>query len=141
MLTRKPPTAPLMTERDGARPAFKTPRFVGLYVYERGSSSRASCLCKIRFVFFLQQQLDERSRGHRARSHADWMSSHSSKGIKETDGAVLFPEENEDETSPLSRYSISQPGTRRFTTQVVVKASPVCVHVPHCLHISVSMHQ
>lgn len=46
----------------------------------------------------LQQQLEERAKRHRPWPHADWLSSHTSKGIKGTDGVVLYPEENEDDT-------------------------------------------
>ncbi|XP_054871641.1 mitogen-activated protein kinase-binding protein 1-like isoform X2 [Amphiprion ocellaris] len=46
------------------------------------------------------QQLEERSRRHRAWPPPDWMSSNTSKGIEGTDGAVLYPEQNEDDTSP-----------------------------------------
>ncbi|XP_047429397.1 mitogen-activated protein kinase-binding protein 1-like [Mugil cephalus] len=59
-------------------------------------------------------QLDERSRGHQALSHADWTSSHSSKGIKGADGAVLFPEENEDEASQQSSdYMVKEQHCRK----------------------------
>ncbi|XP_049446421.1 mitogen-activated protein kinase-binding protein 1-like isoform X1 [Epinephelus fuscoguttatus] len=40
-------------------------------------------------------QLEERAKRHRPWPHADWLSSHPSKGIRGTDGAVLYPEENE----------------------------------------------
>ncbi|XP_035472971.2 mitogen-activated protein kinase-binding protein 1-like isoform X1 [Scophthalmus maximus] len=44
------------------------------------------------------QQLDERSKRHQPWPHADWLSSHPSKGIKGNDGTVLFPEDIEDST-------------------------------------------
>ncbi|XP_044026188.1 mitogen-activated protein kinase-binding protein 1-like isoform X2 [Siniperca chuatsi] len=44
-------------------------------------------------------QLDERAKRHRPWPHADWLSSHLSKGIRGSDGAVLYPEENGDDTS------------------------------------------
>ncbi|XP_040920240.1 mitogen-activated protein kinase-binding protein 1-like [Toxotes jaculatrix] len=45
------------------------------------------------------QHLEERAKRHRPWSHADWLSSHPSKGIKGTDGAVPYSEEKEDDTS------------------------------------------
>ncbi|XP_069572308.1 mitogen-activated protein kinase-binding protein 1-like [Brachyistius frenatus] len=55
------------------------------------------------------QQLEESSRRYRPWPHADWLSSHSSKGTKGTDGVVLYPEENEDNTSPLgSDYMVKE---------------------------------
>ncbi|CAB1458681.1 unnamed protein product [Pleuronectes platessa] len=44
-------------------------------------------------------ELEERSKRHQAWPHADWLSSPASKGIKGNDGAVLYPEDNEDSTS------------------------------------------
>ncbi|XP_068564393.1 mitogen-activated protein kinase-binding protein 1-like [Cebidichthys violaceus] len=44
-------------------------------------------------------QLEERAKRHRPRPHADWLSSHPSKGIRGTDGAVLYPEESEGDAS------------------------------------------
>nr|XP_046229931.1 mitogen-activated protein kinase-binding protein 1-like isoform X3 [Scatophagus argus] len=44
-------------------------------------------------------QLEDRAKRHRPWPHADWLSSHPSKGIRGTDGAVLYPEENMDSTS------------------------------------------
>ncbi|XP_070705443.1 mitogen-activated protein kinase-binding protein 1-like [Pempheris klunzingeri] len=43
--------------------------------------------------------LEERAKRHRPWPHADWLSSHSSKGIRGADGAVLYPEENEEDAS------------------------------------------
>ncbi|XP_067429482.1 mitogen-activated protein kinase-binding protein 1-like isoform X2 [Thunnus thynnus] len=54
-------------------------------------------------------QLEERAKRHRPWPHADWLSSHTSKGIKGTDGAVLYPEENEDDTGlPGSEYLVKE---------------------------------
>lgn len=60
----------------------------------------ASHLCSLPTHCLLQQQLEERAKRHRhrPRPQADWLSSHTSKGIKGTDGAVVYPEENEDDT-------------------------------------------
>ncbi|XP_019124215.2 mitogen-activated protein kinase-binding protein 1 [Larimichthys crocea] len=44
-------------------------------------------------------QLEERAKRHRPWTHTDWLSSHPSKGIRGTDGAVLYPEENEGDLS------------------------------------------
>ncbi|XP_038582055.1 mitogen-activated protein kinase-binding protein 1-like isoform X2 [Micropterus salmoides] len=46
-----------------------------------------------------EPMLEERAKRHRAWPHADWLSSQTSKGIRESDGAVLYSEENEDDTS------------------------------------------
>ncbi|KAM9339134.1 mitogen-activated protein kinase-binding protein 1-like [Symphorus nematophorus] len=46
-----------------------------------------------------EPMLEDRAKRYRPRPHADWLSSHPSKGIRGTDGAVLYPEENEDDTS------------------------------------------
>ncbi|XP_039981468.1 mitogen-activated protein kinase-binding protein 1-like [Xiphias gladius] len=46
-----------------------------------------------------EPMLEERAKRHRPWPHTDWLSSNPSKGIKGTDGAVLYPEENEDDTS------------------------------------------
>ncbi|XP_042245980.1 mitogen-activated protein kinase-binding protein 1-like isoform X4 [Thunnus maccoyii] len=55
------------------------------------------------------QQLEERAKRHRPWPHADWLSSHTSKGIKGTDGIVLYPEENEDDTGlPGSEYLVKE---------------------------------
>ncbi|XP_071334910.1 mitogen-activated protein kinase-binding protein 1-like isoform X2 [Trachinotus anak] len=43
-------------------------------------------------------RLEERTKRHRPWPPADWLSSHPSKGIRGTDGALLYPEENEDNT-------------------------------------------
>ncbi|XP_028253713.1 mitogen-activated protein kinase-binding protein 1-like [Parambassis ranga] len=63
----------------------------------------------------LEPMQQERSRKHRPWSHADWLSSHTSKDITGADGAVLYPEENEDDTSPVgSDYIVKeQHGTMR----------------------------
>ncbi|XP_073349163.1 mitogen-activated protein kinase-binding protein 1-like [Pagrus major] len=54
---------------------------------------------------FLQLQLEERAKRHRL----SWLSSHPSKGTRGTDGAVLYPEEHEDETSPQgSDYMVEE---------------------------------
>ncbi|XP_042245977.1 mitogen-activated protein kinase-binding protein 1-like isoform X2 [Thunnus maccoyii] len=54
-------------------------------------------------------QLEERAKRHRPWPHADWLSSHTSKGIKGTDGIVLYPEENEDDTGlPGSEYLVKE---------------------------------
>ncbi|XP_044232563.1 mitogen-activated protein kinase-binding protein 1-like isoform X2 [Thunnus albacares] len=54
-------------------------------------------------------QLEERAKRHRPWPHADWLSSHTSKGIKGTDGVVLYPEENEDDTGlPGSEYLVKE---------------------------------
>ncbi|XP_029984207.1 mitogen-activated protein kinase-binding protein 1-like isoform X2 [Sphaeramia orbicularis] len=45
--------------------------------------------------------LEERAKRCRPRPHSDWLSSHASKSTKGTDGAVLYPEENEGNTSLL----------------------------------------
>lgn len=52
---------------------------------------------------FLQLQLEERAKRHRPWTHTDWLSSHPSKGIRGTDGAVLYPEENEGDLSLQGR--------------------------------------
>lgn len=44
----------------------------------------------------LQQQLE--AKRHRPWPHTDWLSSHTSKGIRGADGAVLYPDENEEDT-------------------------------------------
>ncbi|KAI3364429.1 hypothetical protein L3Q82_011222 [Scortum barcoo] len=44
-------------------------------------------------------QLEGRAKRHRPWPHADWLSSHPSKGIRGADGAVLYPEENGNDTS------------------------------------------
>ncbi|XP_051265541.1 mitogen-activated protein kinase-binding protein 1-like isoform X3 [Dicentrarchus labrax] len=46
-----------------------------------------------------EPMLEERAKRHRLWPQADWLSSHPSKGIRGTDGAVLYPEENQDDTS------------------------------------------
>ncbi|XP_070781678.1 mitogen-activated protein kinase-binding protein 1-like [Enoplosus armatus] len=54
-------------------------------------------------------QLQERAKRHRPWPHADWLSSHPSKGIRGSDGAVLYPEENEDDKSPRgSDYMVKE---------------------------------
>lgn len=60
-------------------------------------NARPSHLCSF------PQQLEERAKRHRPWPHTDWLSSNPSKGIKGTDGAVLYPEENEDDTSLQDR--------------------------------------
>ncbi|XP_076612469.1 mitogen-activated protein kinase-binding protein 1-like isoform X2 [Chaetodon auriga] len=63
-------------------------------------------------TFSLQEpvlHLEERAKRHRPWPHTDWLSSHPSKGIRGTDGAVLYPEENKDETSPQgSDYMVKE---------------------------------
>ncbi|XP_056261506.1 mitogen-activated protein kinase-binding protein 1-like isoform X2 [Seriola aureovittata] len=44
-------------------------------------------------------QLEERAKRHRPWPPTDWLSSHPSKGIRGTDGALPYPEENEGDTS------------------------------------------
>ncbi|XP_030260499.1 mitogen-activated protein kinase-binding protein 1-like [Sparus aurata] len=52
-----------------------------------------------------QLQLEERAKRHRL----SWLSSQPSKGARGTDGAVLYPEEPEDETSPQgSEYMVEE---------------------------------
>lgn len=55
------------------------------------------------YAHFPQLQSEERARRHRAWPHADWLSSHPSKGIRGTDGAVLYPEEHQDDAGPRGR--------------------------------------
>ncbi|KAF3702668.1 Mitogen-activated protein kinase-binding protein 1 [Channa argus] len=51
-------------------------------------------------TFSLQEpmQLEERAKMHRPWAHSDWLSSHPSKGIQGTNGVVIYPEANEDDT-------------------------------------------
>lgn len=106
LLTRKTPTAPLMTERDRARPASRSPWYAWIYVLEgeRGSLSVwivcVELQCNVSYHFL---QLDDRAKRHRPWPHADWLSSHPSKGIRGADGAVLYPGENKDNTSLQGR--------------------------------------
>ncbi|XP_029966677.1 mitogen-activated protein kinase-binding protein 1-like [Salarias fasciatus] len=54
-------------------------------------------------------QLEEKSRRHRPQPHADWLSSHTPKGVKGTDGVVLYAAENEDDASPAGReYTVKE---------------------------------
>lgn len=53
-------------------------------------------------------QLEDRAKRHRPWPHTDWLSSHPSKGIRGTDGAVLYPEENKDNTSLRGRLVPTQ---------------------------------
>uniref|UniRef100_UPI0037E78C83 mitogen-activated protein kinase-binding protein 1-like n=1 Tax=Semicossyphus pulcher TaxID=241346 RepID=UPI0037E78C83 len=46
-----------------------------------------------------EPELEERAKRHWPWPHADWLSSHPSKGIRGTDGAVLYPEENKNHAS------------------------------------------
>ncbi|XP_060908400.1 mitogen-activated protein kinase-binding protein 1-like [Labrus mixtus] len=56
-----------------------------------------------------EPELEERVKRHWHWPHADWMSSHPSKGIRGTDGAVLYPEENKNHTSPQgSDYKVKE---------------------------------
>ncbi|XP_074471852.1 mitogen-activated protein kinase-binding protein 1-like isoform X1 [Sebastes fasciatus] len=55
-----------------------------------------------RSMFSLQEsvlQSEERAKRHRPWPHADWLSSHPSKGIRGADGAVLYPEDDEGDAS------------------------------------------
>ncbi|KAM7395686.1 hypothetical protein PAMA_007112 [Pampus argenteus] len=55
------------------------------------------------------EQLEDKAKRHRPWPHADWSSSHTSKGIKWNGGAVLYPEENEDNTGlPGSEYMVKE---------------------------------
>ncbi|CAJ1077415.1 mitogen-activated protein kinase-binding protein 1-like isoform X2 [Xyrichtys novacula] len=56
-----------------------------------------------------ESELEERAKRLWPWPHSDWLSSHPSKGIRGTDGAVLYPEENENHTSPQSsEYKVKE---------------------------------
>lgn len=60
------------------------------------------CVCNctvLSHLIFLQLQSEERAKRHRPWPHADWLSSHPSKGIRGADGAVLYPEDDEGDAS------------------------------------------
>lgn len=90
LLTRK--TAPLMKKRDRARPAR--------YVWSQGGGKRVAFVCCADAHHFLQL-------GNRAKRHQPWLSLHSSKVIRDPDGAACYPEENQEDASLRGRYCTS----------------------------------
>lgn len=81
-----------MKKRDRARPAR--------YVWSQGGGKRVAFVCCADAHHFLQL-------GNRAKRHQPWLSLHSSKVIRDPDGAACYPEENQEDASLRGRYCTS----------------------------------
>lgn len=93
---KKLPSCPPPDRERGSTSSLQEPP-VGL---ESGVQQREKYeFCLSPALPLLQQLFEDRAQRHRR-----WLSSHASRGIKGSEGAGLYPEEDEDERGPQHRW-------------------------------------